>query len=270
MTIANELMPFESEPLHETLQQRYEWELLGAEEKAQSIIQLTNGLGIGSVLEIGSGTGALLETLDKLGFAERYYGLEPSEQAHEFVMKRRSISRLVAIEQRTLEQCGLANRQYDLVILSHVLEHVESPGGLLSGAMPLGRFVLIEVPLEGNSCGNFRAAIKSTATGVPRHNNFAGHIQYYSSRDVQRLVYLCGGEVVRSRLYVPVGSMRKMSARGSMTTRAYRKFILGLCHVLGEQIWGRLYHGHYAVLARQREPIAERERTLWPSSNYYL
>jgi len=269
MNIANVLKASDPEPYRETLEQRYEWELLGAEEKAQSIIQLTHGFEIRSILEIGTGTGALLETLDKLGFAEHYYGMEPSSQAFQFVMNRKAISRLVAMGQGTLEQCGLTDRQYDLVILSHVLEHVDNPAGLLSKAMPLARFVLIEIPLEGNSCGNFRAAVKSTATGVPRHNNYAGHIQFFSSWDIQRLVYWSGGEVVRSRLYVPIEGMKRMSARGSWVTRAYRKFVLGLCHIFGEAHWGRLYHGHYAVLARPREPIGEKERTLWPSSHYY-
>ena len=62
----------EGQQVTEQLEERYEWELLGAEEKAQSIIQLTDELGIRSILETGTGTGAPLETLDKLGFTERY------------------------------------------------------------------------------------------------------------------------------------------------------------------------------------------------------
>ena len=270
MSHVNDIKPFEGKHVGEQLNAMYEWELLGAEEKARSIIQLTDGCDIQSVFEIGSGTGALLETLDRLGFGERYYAVEPSKRLYDFVSGRRSISRLVTLEQRRLDECELAQGHYDLVVLSHVLEHIENPAELLSHAIKLARFILVELPMDGNACGNVRAAVKSTLTGHPRHNNYAGHIQFFSPKDVAQLVYWCGGEVLRSRLYASLAPMRKKSTGGSMMTRAYRKLILGIRHILGEQLFGRLYYGHYAVLVRKREPIADEERTLWPSSNYYL
>ena len=192
--------------------------------------------------------------------------MEPSEQAYQFVMNRGFISRLVAMGQGTLEPCGLTDKQYDLVIMSHVLEHVENPDWVLSGVMPLARYVLIEVPLEGYSCGNLRAAVKSTATGVPRHNNYAGPLQFFSTGEVRCLNYWCGREIVGLRHFAPLVSMRKMSACGSMPMRPNRKRIIGLVHIVGECLFARFYHGFYAVFIAPHKPMGKEDRTLWPPS----
>jgi SAM-dependent methyltransferase len=243
--------------------------LLGAAEKAKSVIQLTEGLNIRRVLEIGSGTGALLETLDQLGFAESYYAIEPSEPLYRFMVKRHSISRLVESEPETLKKCSLTDSRYDLVILSHVLEHVENPGELLNGAMKIADLTVLEVPLEGNWMGNLRAAFKNNVTGIPRQNNPAGHIQYFSRADIRRLVHWCGGKIVGSRLYVPRAQMRISRIGGSYPSRTYAKLVWSLSYILGDWLWCRCYYGHYAVSVRQRTPIANKNRTFWPSTNYY-
>jgi SAM-dependent methyltransferase len=254
----------------EQLDQRHKWLLLGAEQKAQSVIQLTAGLNVSSVFEIGCGTGALLESLDRLEFATSYYALDPSQELYRYMTDRHVISRLIASEPVTLEQCSLTDRRYDLVILSHVLEHVENPAELLSGAMQVADHVVLEVPLEGNWMGNLRAVVKARCTGLPRHNNLAGHIQYFSRADIWRLVHWCGGEIVRSRLYVPRAQMRMAKTTGSLSKRAYATLVMGLNSIFGDQLWSRFYYGHYAVLVRQRAPIADEDISLWPSTNYYI
>ena len=260
----------EGQQFAEQLDKRHKWFLLGAEQKAQSVIQLTEGLNISEVLEIGSGTGAILESLDRLEFATSYYALEPSQQLYRYMIERQAISRLIASEPVTLEQCSLTDRRYDLLILSHVLEHVKNPAELLGGAMQVADHVVLEVPLEGNWTGNLRAAVKTRCTGLPRHNNTAGHIQYFSRADIRRLVHWCGGEIVRSRLYVPRAQMRIARISGSFPKRTYAKLVWGLNRICGDWLWGRCYHGHYAVLVRRRAPLADEDISLWPSTNYYI
>lgn len=86
------------------LEHLHQWRLVGALEKANSIMLLTRGLNIRTVLEIGSGTGAVLEQLDAKGYAEEYYAIEPSEEAHRYMRDRNRISRLVASDTATLEK----------------------------------------------------------------------------------------------------------------------------------------------------------------------
>jgi SAM-dependent methyltransferase len=253
----------------EQLNKRHKWLLLGAKEKAKSVIQLTKGLDIKDVLEIGSGTGAVLETLDQLGFGENYYAIEPSEPLYCYMVKRHSISRLVSSESATLENCNLKERRYDLVILSHVLEHVENPAELLSCAFKITDLALLEVPLEGNVIGNLRATFKTYFTGFPRQNNSGGHIQFFSRADIRSLIYWCGSEIVNSRLYVPHVQMRMIRDNGTIAKRTYAKLVCVLNLVLGDWLWCRFYYGHYAVLVRRRASIEDENRSLWPTTNYY-
>lgn len=230
----------------------HQWRLVGALEKANSIMLLTRGLNIRTVLEIGAGTGAVLEQLDANGYAEEYYAIEPSEEAHRYMRDRNRISRLVESDTATLEKSRFRQQLFDLVVLSHVLEHVEQPARLLSEALRIGSLVLLEVPLEGNWAGNVRAILKSRITGVPRENNAAGHVQFFSRSDVNKLVHWCGGTVVRSRVYVPRAQMKAAQFAVPRVRRVYSRLTYALSVVAGDLLWSTIYHGHYAALVRRR------------------
>lgn len=260
---------WQNQQFDEQLDQKHKWLLLGAEEKSKSVIQLTKGLNIGELLEIGSGTGALLETLDRLGFADSYYAIEPSEQMHLYMINRHAISRLVASEPVILEQCSLTDKRYDLAILSHVIEHVENAADLLNGTMQIADFVILEVPIEGNWMGNLRAAVRTCFTGLPRINNYSGHIHFFSIGDIRKLVHWCGGEIARSRLYVPHKQMQMARISGSLPRRTYAKLVWRLNRICGDWFWARCYYGHYAVLVRKRSSVADKNITLWPSMHYH-
>ncbi len=253
----------------ESINDRHDWLLLGAKEKAKSVLNLVSGLNVQSVIEVGCGTGAVLETLDKHGFAKEYYALEPAEELYDFLIKRNEISRLIASEASPVETSSLSNSRYDLAILSHVIEHVEDPAKLLIDTMKIATYVVVEVPLEGNAMGNLRAAVKKRINGLPRYNNPSGHFQFFSRSDIHLLAHWCGGEVLESRLYVPKDQMRKAMSSDSLKSRMYSSLIYALSTVLGEWIWGRFYHGHYAVIIRQRAAFSQDERSQWPASNYY-
>jgi len=251
-----------------SLDAEHEWLLLGAEEKAASIVTLLGGADIRSVLEVGSGTGAVLERLDRAGFAERYYALEPSAALLNYMVRRGAITRLVDADAATLRRSRLGRSRYDLVILSHVLEHVEDPGRLLCDALDIGEFVIVEVPLEGSVLGNVRSTLKKWLTKVPRRDNAAGHIQFFGYRDIRDLVQWCGGTVLVSRLYVPRAQLRREFTRGSFPRNAYHGLLLFLSR-LAPALWARYYHGHCAVLIGLRHPMEPPNQSRWPSANYY-
>ena len=147
---------------------------------------LTRGTDIRSVLEVGCGTGAVLEHLDRAGFAECYYAIEPSVELLSYMTRRAKVNaRLADADAATLRRFRLGRSRYDLVVLAHVLEHVEYPGRLLSDALDIGEFVVIEVPLEGSPLGNIRSMLRSWLTRVPRRDNPAGHIQFFGYGDVR-------------------------------------------------------------------------------------
>jgi 2-polyprenyl-3-methyl-5-hydroxy-6-metoxy-1,4-benzoquinol methylase len=95
-----------------------------------------------TVLEIGSGSGAFLETVRPL--VGEALGVEPEAAAREW-LARRDAPPVVG----TLEEVERTGRQFDLVVLFHVLEHVREPTRFLAQLAerlaPGGRLV-VEVP----------------------------------------------------------------------------------------------------------------------------
>ncbi len=170
----------------------------------------------------------MLNYLEQSDFADDYYALEPSEAELAYMLKNARPSRLREAEAETLENSSFARRHFDLAILSHVLEHVDAPASLLSNAMATAEHLIVEVPLDGTKSGNLRAWVKRTLTGIPRHNNSAGHIQFFSMDKLDALVHFCGGQVIGRRLYLPdyhpsdVSSLKRSVFYGSRYSREDR------------------------------------------------
>jgi hypothetical protein len=244
----------------ETIAAQNEWLRIGAREKARSVQLLTRGLDVKTLLEVGSGTGAILKELDDGGFDADMYAVEPSSALYAFLTSEAAISRLVDSDEAVLAASRLAQRHYDLVLISHVLEHVEDPAALLTQCLSIGEHVLIEVPLEGNTFGNLRAAVKKRLTGAPRERNAAGHIQFYSISRMNQLIYWCGGEVVSSRAYFPSSQITTLAASQTGVRKIYSQAIDGASRLVGDERWARIYHGHYAALVRRRgaRPMEDR------------
>lgn len=97
----------------------------------------------GTLLEVGCGTGGAVATLaDAFGWDA--VGIEPDRSSRE-VATRIGVS----LVDRSLEDLSADGPAFDLVLLSHVLEHVVNPHAFLESALsllrPEGRLV-IEVP----------------------------------------------------------------------------------------------------------------------------
>lgn len=98
------------------------------------------------ILEVGSSTGLLLALLKKKGWG--VLGIEPSKKAAE-VAKERAIKTL----NTSFEQAKIKKESFDLVVLNHVLEHMENPIGVLAKVSQLIKkdgIVFIDVPNFGS------------------------------------------------------------------------------------------------------------------------
>lgn len=101
----------------------------------------------GDVLEIGCGDGLFLEVMKEACPGWRVYGIEPSRQA-----AARARQRGVEVVATSAEDF-FADRQFDIIILRHVLEHLKSPRSILAtihGMTRPGGIVHIEVPNAGS------------------------------------------------------------------------------------------------------------------------
>lgn len=111
--------------------ERKHFNLKSAEEEweyksyAQPILDfLTGSIKKGRLLDIGCGSGYLIEGAVKRGF--RGEGLDPSEEAVEFC-KRRNLK----VKNGFLQEKYYPPETFDVIVASHVLEHVADPNKFL-------------------------------------------------------------------------------------------------------------------------------------------
>jgi SAM-dependent methyltransferase len=157
------------------------WRELGARGKADHVVELASRLGLatGTVAEIGCGDGALLAELSRRGFGGSLAGFEISETALDLA-RLRAAPRVVRLEAFDGAALPVADREFDLGVLSHVLEHVPEPLPLLREAARACEALIVEVPLERNASGG-RVEKRASSEEI-------GHVQALDRAAVRRLV----------------------------------------------------------------------------------
>jgi len=132
-----------------------EWRMLGAKGKADHVMALCERHGIKpqSVLEVGAGDGSILRCLSESGFGERLYALEISQSGVD-VIHRQQIPRLIACHAFDGYSIPFEDDFFDVLVLSHVLEHVEYERALLRELKRVSKYQVIEIPMDCNSLGD--------------------------------------------------------------------------------------------------------------------
>jgi len=99
--------------------------------------------GVGSMLDVGCGSGEVLAVARDRGWTVT--GCEPVEESAAYAREQRGLDVRTAL----LQESGLPERSYDVVVANHVLEHMNDGQGFLRliarWAKP-GGYVAIEVP----------------------------------------------------------------------------------------------------------------------------
>jgi Methyltransferase domain len=224
------------------------WLSLGASQKADSIQLLLqrNHIVARTMLELGAGTGAVIQECQRRSLADRFTAVDYSPEAIEFLVKT-APDIAVVVADITAPHFRLEG-EFDVVILSHVLEHLEQPAQFLNSLRHLNwRYVIAEVPLEGLLAGRLKLLL-----GKPP-GQASGHVQFFSAATFQTLLRANGLLCMDSRLYVPqtdLEAIRFMCRRyGSSRLKYLQSALTGhyLPNVM-ESIWSRWYYAHYAVL----------------------
>ncbi|MCS6821896.1 MAG: class I SAM-dependent methyltransferase [Microscillaceae bacterium] len=123
------------------------WRKLGAKGKAQNIIRITQGFTWYKVLEVGAGDGSVLQALASQNFAQQYYALEISESGLAQIQAK-NIPHLQEAQLFDGYHIPYPDHFFDLVILTHVLEHVEHERLLLREIKRVSKHQVIEVPRD--------------------------------------------------------------------------------------------------------------------------
>ena len=160
------------------------WRELSARGKADHIMALLGQVGAEpeALLEIGCGDGAVLAELARRRSWRRVTGIEVAQRAVAMAQGQPGVTEVLHFDGTTLP---FPDGTFPLVVASHVLEHVEAPGQLLSEMCRVSaEFVIVEVPLERNL-----AARRPHARALSRA---AGHVQRFDRRDVRQLLANAG------------------------------------------------------------------------------
>jgi len=161
------------------------WRMLGAKAKAEHILNVCKSISPVKVLEVGAGDGSILHFLNEWHFGEELYALEIAESGVELI-KNRNLARLKEARSFDGYQIPYADDAFDLVILAHVLEHVEHERILLRELKRIAKNIVIEVPLD------YRFGVDKRI----KHFLDYGHINMYTPTSVRFLLQSEGLEII--------------------------------------------------------------------------
>lgn len=124
-----------------------EWRKIGAVGKVENIINISKGFHFNNVVDIGAGDGNILSLLSEKKFAKNYTAVEISDSAIEQI-KKKKIPGLSQIRQFDGYSLPFQDKEFDVAICSHVIEHVEFPRKLLREIKRISKHQILEVPID--------------------------------------------------------------------------------------------------------------------------
>ncbi len=168
------------------------WRGLGAKQKFQNIIEITKGKTFKKVLEVGAGDGSILKLLSDNKFAEELHAVEISESGITQINEK-NIELLKSSQLFDGYKLPFEDKSFDLVILSHVLEHVEHERILLREIHRVAKNLVIEVPKDYRFGAEHKLA----------HFLSYGHINLYTPTSLKFLLMTENFKIERelTRLY---------------------------------------------------------------------
>lgn len=165
------------------------WRLLSAKYKAENLLRVCEGRKFKKILEVGAGDGSILTYLNEWDFAPEMHALEISQSGVDQINARK-LDKLKSVQIFDGYHIPFEDDAFDLVILSHVLEHVEFERQLLREIRRVAAFVLIEVPRD------YRYGVDKRMSHFLNY----GHINMYTPTMLRFLVKSEGFEVISDRI----------------------------------------------------------------------
>lgn len=186
----------------------------------------------GKVLEIGSSTGVMLELFQKKGW--EVMGIEPSKQACEIANKR-GIRTL-----NTNFESAALNNIYDVVILNHVLEHLDNPKLILKKCYQVltrGGLVFIDVP-------NFGSLASRLWKSKWKYRLLDEHNWHFTHKSLRKLLILTGFKEIHWEARSGIFDWGRLSLR--------RNLLFGLLTLIPDLIITKLKLGTSLTVIGQK------------------
>lgn len=166
-----------------------QWRMLGAKYKAKNILDVCKGFEFKKVLEVGAGDGSILQHLDRMNSFPEMHAIEISESGIEQI-KARKLNNLKSVNIFDGYHIPFEDNEFDLVILAHVLEHVEFERMLLREIKRVSKHLILEVPCD------YRYDVDKRM----KHFLNYGHINLYTPSSIRFLVQSEGFEVLSDKV----------------------------------------------------------------------
>ena len=232
------------QPLPRTLVERIRthiaWRLDFGRDLSPSEIERKPGVEA-AICDVGCGNGNLLRSFKSAGY--RVTGVEPDDKA------RAVAAQAGPVYQGTAEQlpAEIAGSRFDVVLLSHVLEHCVDPAAALSNIKQilLGDGVLvIEVP-NNDALGFLWFGPSWPWSDIPRHLNF------FTLLSLERMLNSAGFEI-QNKFYT--GFVRQFSPEWMQTQDLIRERI-GVGKSGTRLAWPLLFSTIFASKGRKYDSI---------------
>ncbi|MDW8334389.1 MAG: class I SAM-dependent methyltransferase [Bacteroidia bacterium] len=213
-----------------------EWRQINAKYKARNILDVAGGKKFEKLLDVGAGDGSVLSVLAENRPAKKLYAVEISASALER-LKAKNIPRLQEAILFDGYRIPFPDKYFDVVVLSHVIEHVEHERILIREIKRVSRSLIIEAP-------------RDYAFGVDKrtkHFLSYGHINMYTPTLLRFFLQTEGFRIVNQKLSILAPEVLKFNHRMRGEKSIFKK-----CKDIG---------GYYARWVLLRQPIAAlRER----------
>jgi SAM-dependent methyltransferase len=235
------------------LESEARWLSYGASQKTDSIETLLqrNRIRPQSLLELGCGTGAVILECQRRGLAKEFSAIDYSVEAIDY-LKSRSTGISCSVGDITASAFS-SGRYFDVVVLSHVLEHLENPREFLKSVVDRLRlrYLICEVPLENLIASRIKNLFRD------RMQNSAGHVQFFTETSFKKLVQCDELNILDSYRYVSVFSPKvvewvgQKDGRSNFGTAMKKAVCWYLPRALGP-VWSQLYMANCAILCERR------------------
>jgi SAM-dependent methyltransferase len=192
------------------------WHEIAAVWKASQILSLLadRDLRPESIVDIGCGTGGVLDVIAETLHGTRLVGYDPSAQAVGMVER----SARVEIRVGTAKDI---HEHYDLLISLDVLEHVEDYIGFLRSLRPIAHWFIFHIPLDISAQSVMRE--KPLLAG----RSAVGHLHYFTRGTALASLETAGFRVVCDRLLLPSDMPgRKTITRAANVPRSLGKHLM--------------------------------------------
>jgi len=231
------------------LEAEAKWLAIGAIEKANSIERLVSPRisHPKRIIELGAGTGAIVAELQRRNFADAYVAVDYSTDATEYM--KRNLTNVEVLRADIVEEP--ISGAFDMVVVSHVLEHLECPDKFLAALVRNldFRFAVIECPLEDLAASRVKNLFRN------RYENRAGHVQFFNRRSLSALIrrHL---NIVDSRHYASWASaetVRFLANKDALPRhkRWIKYLTMRILPRVTAPLWKRYWIANYALLCQK-------------------